>query len=79
MSIKTSKLTINLPVTEHRRLKAAALMMGISMKDLVITSFEEFMHRKPNKVTEKAMKQAETGKGVKKFNNLNDLLKDLGI
>jgi hypothetical protein len=79
MPVKTSKLTINLPITEHKRLKTAALMMGMSMKDLVIVSFEEFMHRRPNKITEKATKQAETGKGVKKFNSLDDLLKDLGM
>lgn len=79
MSIKTSKLTIELPIAEHKRLKTAALMMGISMKDLVIVSFEDFMHRKPNKVTEKAMKQAETGKGVKRFKSLDALLKDLGM
>ncbi len=79
MSAKTSKLTINLPIGEHKRLKAAALMMGLSMKDLVIVSFEEFIRRRPNKVTEKAMRQAETGKGVKKFNSLDDLLKDLGM
>ena len=54
MSMKTSKLTIDLP-------------------------FEEPIRKKPNKVTEKAMRQAETAKGVKKFNNLNDLLKDLRI
>ena len=61
------------------RFKTAALMMGLSMKDLVIMSVEEFIHRKPNKVTEKAIRQAESGKGVKKFDSLDGLLKDLGL
>jgi hypothetical protein len=40
---------------------------------------DEFMHKKPNKVTVKAIRQSETGKGLKKFNNLDELFEDLGI
>ena len=79
MSTKTARLTIDLPKTEHRRLKMAASMIGTSMKDLVLMSVEEFMHRKPNKVTIKAIKQSETGKNLKKFENLDALFEDLGI
>ena len=79
MSTKISRLTIDLPVREHKRLKMAASMMGLTMKELVIMSFDEFMHRTPNKTTEKAIKQSESGKGVKKFITLDDLFKDLGI
>ncbi len=79
MSVKTSRLTIDLPKSEHKKLKMAALMLGTSMKELVLMSVDEFMHRKPNKVTLKAIKQAESGKGLKKFAAMEDLLKDLGI
>ena len=37
------------------------------------------MRRKFNKVTEKALKLAEQGKGLKKFNALDELFEDLGI
>jgi hypothetical protein len=79
MSIKTARLTIDLPRADHKRLKMAASMIGTSMKDLVLMSVEEFMHRKPNKVTIKAIKQSEAGKNLKKFQNLEDLFEDLGI
>ena len=79
MSTKMARLTIDLPQTEHKRLKLAASLMGTSIKALVLMSVEEFMHRKPNKVTVKAIKQSDHGKGLKKFNNLDELFADLGI
>jgi antitoxin component of RelBE/YafQ-DinJ toxin-antitoxin module len=79
MSTKTARLTIDLSKAEHKRLKTAASLMGTTMKDLVLISVDEFLHRKPNKVTLKAMKQSESGKGLKKFNNLDELFEDLGI
>ncbi len=79
MTAKISRLTIDLPITDHKRLKMAALMIGTSMKDLVLMSVEAFMQRKPNQVTKKAIKQSETRKGTKKFDSLEDLFDDLGI
>ena len=79
MTAKTARLTIDLSKAEHKRLKMAASMMGTTMKSLVMLSVDEFLHRKPNKVTLKAMKQSESGKGLKKFNSLNELFEDLGI
>jgi len=79
MTAKTSRLTIDLPRAKHKRLKMAASIMGTTMKDLVLMSVEEFMHRKPNKVTVKAIKQSETGKNLKKFDSMDDLFEDLGI
>lgn len=79
MSTKTARLTIDLPKADHKRLKMAASMMGTSIKSLVLMSVDEFMHKKPNKVTVKAIRQSETGKGLKKFNNLDELFEDLGV
>lgn len=79
MSTKTARLTIDLPRAFHKRLKMAASMMGTTMKDLVLISVDEFMRRKPNKVTVKAIRQSETGKGLKKFDTLDALFEDLGI
>ena len=79
MATKTSRLTIDLPSSAHKKLKLAASMMDVSMKDLVLMSVEEFMHKKPNKVTAKALKQSITGKNLKKFDSIHDLFDDLGI
>ncbi len=51
--------------------------MDISMKDPVLLSVFAFLHRKPNKVTEKAIKQVQIGKGIKKFDSFEEMLKDL--
>jgi hypothetical protein len=79
MSHKVSRLTIDLPSSDHRRLKMAASMMGTSMKELVLMSVEEFIGRKFNAETEKVLKKSEKGKGLKKFNSLDELFEDLGI
>lgn len=79
MTARTSRLTIDLPKADHKRLKMAASMMGTSIKSLVLMSVDEFMHKKPNKVTIKAIQQSEAGKGIKKFTNLDSLFEDLGI
>ena len=76
---QVSKLTIEIPVTQHKRIKMAASRMGVTIKNLLLMSFENFMHRKLNKTTEKALKQAKQKKGLKKFNTLDELLEDLGI
>jgi hypothetical protein len=49
------------------------------MKWLLLIIVEEFMDRKFNKKTEKVLKRAEKGKGLKKFKTLDDMFKDLGI
>ncbi len=79
MSAKTARLTIDLPKAEHKRLKMAASMMGTTIKNLVLMSVDEFMHKKPNKVTVKAIRQSDTGKNLKKFDNLDEFFEDLGI
>lgn len=79
MSQRLCRLTIDLPTAEHKRLKMAASMMDVSMKQLVLMSVDDFMQKKLNKVTEKALKQSRAGKNLKKFANLNELFDDLGI
>jgi antitoxin component of RelBE/YafQ-DinJ toxin-antitoxin module len=79
VSIKVSRLTIDMPVKAHKQLKTVASMMGVTMKDLVIMSIDEFMHRKPNKVTQKAIKQSIDKKNLKQFKTLEHLFDDLGI
>ena len=79
MTHRISRVTIDMSPAKHRQLKTAASMMDVSMKELMLMSFDEFMEKKPNKVTEKALKQSRAGKNLKKFKNLNDLFEDLGI
>ena len=79
MSHRVARLTIDLPAFEHKRLKMTASLMDVSMKQLVLMSVDDFMQKKLNKVTEKALKQSKLGKNLKKFDSLDDLFNDLGI
>ncbi len=79
MNHRLTRLPIDLPSSEHKRLKMAASLMDVSMKQLVIMSVDDFMQKKFNKVTEKALKQSKVGKNLKKFDSLDDLFDDLGI
>lgn len=75
--IRTQRITLDVPAAQHKKIKMIASMMDLSIKELMLMSFEEFMHKKYNKVTEKAIKETLAGKGIKKFKTLDDLIEDL--
>ena len=75
--IRTQRITLDVPAAQHKKIKMIASMMDLSIKELMLMSFEEFMHKKYNKVTEKAIKQTLEGKGIKRFKTLDDLIEDL--
>lgn len=52
-------------------------MMDLSIKDLMLMGFEELMHKKYNKVTERAIKQTLARKSVKRFKTFDELIEDL--
>ena len=74
---RVQRITLDVPAAQHKKIKMIASMMDLSIKDLMLMSFEEFMHKKYNKVTEKAIKQTLAGKGVRKFKTLDELIEDL--
>ena len=84
---ETSRITIDLPIANHKRLKAMAAVLGKSMKDIVIDSIEEHLHKvkipgtenTPNKKTLKAIANIEEGKDLIEAKNAEDLFKKLGI
>lgn len=49
------------------------------MKNTIRPRSRTSTQKKLNKVTEKALKMSERGKGLKKFNSLKELLEDLRI
>lgn len=77
MHQRTGRITIDVPLAKRKEIKTNASMMDLSIKDLILLGYEFFMHRKFNKVTEKAIKQVLAEKNVKKFKNLKALLEDL--
>jgi len=53
--------------------------MDISNKELIITSIDEFMHKKLNKITEATLKATDQGLNLKKFDTLEEMFEDLEI
>ena len=76
-----SRITIDIPVADHRRLKALAAVLGKSMRDIVVDSIEEYLHKVkiPNKKTLQAIANIEAGKDLVQAEDLEDLFKKLGI
>lgn len=83
MSTKTevSRITIDIPRTAHRKLKAMAAVLGKSMRELVVESIEARLENPqlPNQETLKTMQKIESKVGLVKAKNAKDLFKKLGI
>ncbi len=79
MTTRNIRITIDLPNKEHKKLKTAATLLGVSMKEFVIDSLHEtFKSRTYNKKTLKAIRESEEG-NLKEFDSLEDMFEDLGI
>lgn len=83
MSAKShmSRMTIDVPEEDHKRLKALAAVLGKSMREIVIELIHEHLYSSntPNAETLKAIKQIERGENLVESDNIDDLFKKLGI
>lgn len=59
---ETTRLTIDFPKKEHRKLKALAAIMGISLKELILGFVHDGLEKIPNADTLAAIKDAAEGK-----------------
>lgn len=76
-----SRMTIDVPEEDHRRLKALAAVLGKSMREIIIEWIHENLYSSntPNAETLEAIKQIESGENLIESNNIEDLFKKLGI
>lgn len=76
-----SRMTIDVPEEDHKRLKALAAVLGKSMREIVIEWIHEHLYSSntPNAETLDAIMQIESGKNLIKSDNIEDLFKKLGI
>ncbi len=83
MSIKKelSRITIDIPKEDHKKLKALAAILGKSIREIVIDSLEQHLYnsKTPNKKTLKVIADAHAGKGLTTAKDVEDLFKKLGI
>ncbi len=63
-SLDMARLSIDLLAADHKRLKTAASLMGMSMKDLVVVSIGDFMYRQLNRVTKASVTSTKKKKSA---------------
>lgn len=80
MAIRTTRMSIDVPLKDHKRIKILAAAEGASLRAFVIECIYEkiYPEKIPNRRTRKAMEDARKGK-TKKAKNFDDLCKQLGI
>ncbi len=83
MSVKSnlSRMTIDLPNEDHKRLKALAAVLGKSMREIVAEWIHGNLYSEntPNAETLKAIESVEKGKGLVQADDVADLFRKLGI
>jgi ribosomal 50S subunit-associated protein YjgA (DUF615 family) len=81
MSKNMSRITIDIPTIDHKKLKALAALQGRSMREIVIESIEEHLSNVKglNKETLKALANIEKGRDLIEAKDAEDLFRKLGI
>jgi hypothetical protein len=73
-----TRVTVDFPPDEHKRLKAIAAIQGVTLQDLIIECVDEKFH-KPNAKTIAVIRKAERGEGLFECEDMNDFMKKLGM
>jgi len=81
MSDETTRMSIDVPYEEHRKLKAIAALRGISMKAIILEclSKELYSDNVPNPTTEKTLQESDKDKNVNYYADLNELRERFGL
>lgn len=83
MNIKdeTSRMTVDISKESHKQLKVLSVLLGKSMREIVVESIEDYMQKinLPNKQTRAALQNVEDGHDLVKASSVEDLFKKLGI
>jgi antitoxin component of RelBE/YafQ-DinJ toxin-antitoxin module len=76
-----TRLTFELPVIDHKKLKALAALSGISLKDLILTCLRENLlsENEPNEETIKVFQDTDQRKKLVRYKNADDLIDKLGL
>jgi hypothetical protein len=83
MSTKShlSRMTLDLPEEDHKRLKALAAILGKSMREIVSNWIHEHLYNTnlPNKETLQAIERVEKGTDLIEAKDAEELFRKLGI
>ncbi len=86
MSKPNTRVTVDIPTVDHKKLKMLAAYHGKSMREIFVELIERGLEdykecpedHTPNEVTKKALTNVENQKGLKKADSVEDLFKKLG-
>ena len=76
-----TRMTIDMPLEDHKKLKAMAAFMGVSLKELVLSCLRDNLlsNNKPNAETLKAFKETDEGKDLIHCDDFDDFAQKLGF
>jgi len=76
-----SRLTFELPIVDHKKLKAIAALSGVSLKDLILTCLKDNLlsENVPNEETLMVFKETDERKNLVHYKNVDDLIDKLGL
>jgi hypothetical protein len=76
-----ARMTIDMPFEEHKKLKAMAAFMGVTLKDLVLSCLRDNLlnDNEPNDETLKAFGETDVGKGLVRCKDFNDFVNKLRL
>ena len=79
---KTTRMSIDVQLKDHKRIKMLAAAEGISIREFVIECITERIYpekvKRPNKLTRGAMENARKGKVIK-AKDFKEICKKIGI
>ena len=86
MSKTNTRITVDIPTIDHKKLKIFAAYHGKSMKEIFVEfikhGLEDYQEcprdHTPNETTKKALENIRKRKGLKKAETIEELLKKLG-
>jgi len=86
MAKSNTRITVDIPTANHKKLKMLAAYQGKSMREIFIEMIERGLEEykecsedhTPNKITKKALEDVEARKGLKKVDSVEELFKKLG-
>lgn len=79
-----SRITIDIPKAEHKKLKARAALLGKSLKEIFLDALKTsqeciYSDHQPNRETRKSLKNIEEGVNLTEIESLEALAKKLGL
>lgn len=87
MRIKpNTRVTVDIPTTDHKRLKMLAAFHGKTMREIFVELLEQGLEHYPecpkshipNEITKKAIENVRGRKGLKKTATVEELFKKIG-